>query len=262
MDDQIVLMDIEKIDAPVEMDRDLIDPDKIRELAESIRSQGLHSPILVRPANGRYEVVFGHRRLLAHRLIGEIKIRSMVREMTDDQVFEARAVENDQREDLNPIERAKTYKRLREKFQMSNRQIAQKMGRSPGVIDKYIHLLEIPEEFQKAVAKKKIGMNAAITLNKIEDDQFKNFYFQSAVENGVTDEVAEMWVTEWRKSKAGIAYAESGGGGEIGEIPAPLPVYTTCICCTGPAENTKILYVPVCRICEKEIRGALKPKAS
>lgn len=262
MEDQIILMDVEKIDAPVEMDRDLIDPDKIRELAESIRSQGLHSPILIRPSNGRYEVVFGHRRLLAHRLLGEIKIRSMVKEMSDDQVFEARAVENDQREDLNPIERAKTYKRLRDKFQMSYRQIAQKMGRSPGVIEKYTHLLEIPEEFQDAIAKKKISMQVGIILNKIEDPQFKTFYFQSAVENGVTAEVAELWVTDWLKSQAGIAYKESGGGGEIGEVPQPLPVYTTCICCTGPAENTKILYVPVCRTCEKEIRGALKPKAS
>ncbi len=262
MEDQIILMDIEKIDAPVEADRDLIDPDKIRELAESIRSQGLHSPILLRPVNGRYEVVFGHRRLLAHRLLGEIKIRSMVKEMTDDQVFEARAVENDQREDLNPIERAKTYKRLRDKFNMSNRQIAQKMGRSPGVVDKYLHLLEIPEEFQDAVAKKRISMDVAVTLNKIEDDQFKFFYFQSAVENGVTKDVAEMWLTDWRKSKAGIAYADSGGGGEIGNIPAPMPVYTTCVCCTGPAEVSKIVYIPVCRDCEKEIRGAMKPKAS
>lgn len=260
MDDQIILMDIEKIDGPAEADRDLIDPDKIRELAESIRSQGLHSPILVRPANGRYEVVFGHRRLLAHRLLGEIKIRSMVKEMTDDQVFEARAVENDQREDLNPIERAKTYKRLRDKFQMSNRQIAQKMGRSPGVIDKYLHLLEIPSEFQEAVAKKKIAMNVAVTLNKIEDDEFKYFYFKSAVENGITEDVAEMWFTDWKKSKAGIAYAESGGGGDVAEMQQPLPTYTTCVCCVGPVEVNKVVYIPVCRDCEKQIRGALKPK--
>lgn len=262
MIDEIVLVDIEKIDAPTEADRDIIDPDKIRELAESIRSQGLHSPILVRPMNGRYEIVFGHRRLLAHRLIGELKIRSMIKEMTDDQVFEARAVENDQREDLNPIERAKTYKRLRDRFNMSNRQIAQKMGRSPGVVDKYLHLLEIPEEFQDAVAKKKVGIDVAVTLNKIEDEEFKKFYFASAVENGVTIEVAQMWLTDWRKTRTSTAYDSPGGGGDYApsnEIPV---VYGTCACCVGPVKTNELVYIPVCRECAGQIKGALKPNGT
>lgn len=260
MSDEIVLIDIEKIDAPAEADRDLIDPDKIRELAESIRSQGLHSPILIRPANERYECVFGHRRILAHRLLGELKIRSMVKEMTDDQVFETRAVENDQREDLNPIERAKTYKRLRDRFNMSNRQIAQKMGRSPGVIDKYLHLLEIPEEFQEAVAKKRMGIDVANTLNRIEDPTFREFYFKSAVENGITLEIAQMWLTDWKKSQAGIAYAESGGGGDGTPPTETVVVYGTCVCCTGPVKTIEMVYLGVCRKCSSEIRGALKPE--
>lgn len=258
MGEEIVLLDIEFVDPPADVFRDIIDPDRVRELAESIRSQGLHSPILVRPANGRYEIVFGHRRFLAHRLLGEIKIKSMVRVMSDDQVFEARAVENDQREDLNPIERAKTYRRLREKFGLSNRQIAQRMGRSPGVVDKYFHLLEIPEEFQEAVARKKISMQVALCLNQIEDPEFKKFYFTSAVDNGVTIEVAEMWLNDWRKSRAGAAYADQGGVGGGAPIQEALPIYQTCLCCVGPVEVTKVRYVPVCPECEKQIRGALK----
>ena len=181
MKEEMVFLDIEKIDPPATADRDMIDPDKIRELGESIRSQGLLQAILVRPANGRYEVVVGHRRFLAHRLIGEVKIKSTVREMTDDQVFEARTVENDQREDLNPIERAKSYKRLRDRLNYSNRQIAQRVGRSPGVVDKYFHLLEIPEEFQNAVARRRVSMAVAICLNQIEDEGFRKMYFTAAV---------------------------------------------------------------------------------
>lgn len=250
-------LDIEKVDPPVDAFRDLIDPEMVRELAESIRSQGLHSPILVRPVNGRFEIVFGHRRYLAHRLLGEVKIKSIVREMNDDQVFEARAVENDQREDLNPIERAKVYRRLREKFGMSNRQIAQRMGRSPGAVDKYFRLLEVPEEFQDAVARKKVSMQVALALNDIEDDEFKKFYFASAVQNGVTLEVAEMWVNDWRKSRAGSAYGSEGGVGGSGSVQAPLPIYQTCVCCLGPSEVSKIRYIPVCPECETQIKGAL-----
>jgi len=260
MGEEIVLLDIELVDPPGDCFRDIVDPDRVRELAESIRSQGLHSPILVRPVDSRYEIVFGHRRYLAHRLLGEVKIKSMVRVMTDDEVYEARAVENDQREDLNPIERAKTYRRLREKFGLSNRQIAQRMGRSPGVVDKYFHLLEIPDEFQEAVARKKISMQVALCLNQIEDPEFKKFYFTSAVENGITIDVADMWVNDWRKSRAGAAYAEQGGAGGGAPIQEALPIYQTCVCCVGPVEVTKVRYVPVCPECEREIRGALKPK--
>lgn len=262
MSEEIVLMDIEKIDPPIEADRDLIDPDKIRELAESIRSQGLHSPILLRPQNGRYEIVFGHRRFLAHRLLGEVKIRSMIKEMTDDQVFEARAVENDQREDLNPIERAKTYRRLREKFGLNNRQIAQKMGRSSQAIDKYFRLLEVPEEFQDAIAKKRIAMQVALILNDIEDESFRSYYFQVAVENGVTMDVAAAWVSDWRKTQAGTSYNEAGGSPQGGPVQEALPIYQTCFCCLGPEEVRTIKYVPLCAKCQNEVRGALVPKKS
>jgi len=260
MSEEMVFLDLEIVDPPVNPDRDTIDADRVRELGESIRSQGLLQPILVRPSNGRYEIVVGHRRFLAHRLIGEVKIKSIVREMTDDQVFEARTVENDQREDLNPIERAKSYRRLRDKFNYSNRQIAQKVGRSPGVVDKYFHLLEIPQEFQDAVARKKIFMEVALCLNEVEDPEFKKFYFTSAIENGITKGVAEAWVNDWRKSRAGVAYESEGGGGLACEVPESLPLYQACVCCLEPKEISKLRPIYVCPECLPQIRGALKPK--
>jgi len=257
-DEVIHELDIDKIDPPADAFRDLIDPDSVRELAESIRSQGLHSPILVRPFDSRFEIVFGHRRYLAHRLIGEVKIKAIVRVMTDDQVFEARAVENDQREDLNPMERARVYKRLREKFSMSNRQIAQRMGRSPGVVDKYFHLLEIPEEFQDAVARKKLAMQVALKLNEIDDPGFKKFYFDAAIANGITVEVAELWVNEYRKTRTGTAYAGEGGQGESVPVQESLPIYHACHVCLDPVDIRFIKYIPVCPNCERDSKGALK----
>lgn len=255
-------LDIEKIDPPADAFRDMIDPESVRELGESIRSQGLHSPILVRPLNGRFEIVFGHRRYLAHRLLGEIKIKSMVREMTDDQVFEARAVENDQREDLNPMERARVYRRLRENFKLSNRQIAQRMGRSPGVVDKYLHLLEMPDDFQLAVAQKRVAMQVALTLNEIDDPEFRKFYFTSAVENGITVDVALAWVNDWKKTRSGTAYAELGGGVGMLGLQEPLPIFQTCLACCGPVDVREVHYIPVCHSCEARIKGALKEEKS
>lgn len=260
MSEEMVFLDLEKIDPPVDAVRDLIDPEQVRELAESIRSQGLLQPILVRPINGRYEVVAGHRRYLAHRLIGEVKIKCIVREMMNVEVEVIRAIENDQREDLNPIEKAKGYKRLRDKFGLNNEQIAQKMGRHRETILRFLKLLKIPDEFQTALARKKLSIGVALCLNEIDDDISKKYYFTAAIENGVTLEVAQNWVNEYFKTKCGSVEGAGGGMGVGGSTQEQLPIFGTCVCCTGPVEVNKIKYIPVCPECEPQIRGALKPK--
>lgn len=250
----IELIDLSLIDPPSEADRDMIDPDKIRELAESIRSQGLHSPVLLRPRNGRFEIVFGHRRFLAHRLLGELSIRSMIKEMTDDQVFETRAVENDQREDLNPIERAKTYKRLRERFGLSNREIGRRMGRSLGSINRYFEILEVPEEFYQAIAQKKLSMEVAVILNEIDEDTFKAYYFNMAIQNGVTRDVARLWVDDWVKTRSGSEQSESGGDSQPAFEFVSKPVYLTCEGCHCPVEIKEVRSVALCLKCARVIR--------
>lgn len=258
--DQVELLDLVEIDPPGDAVRDLIDPDKVRELAESIRSSGLLQPILVRRANGRYEVVAGHRRLLAHKLIGELKIKAIVRDLSEEETVLIRAIENDQREDLNPIEKAKVYKRLKEKFGWSNRTIADKMGRAPNTIGHYLDLLDCPDEFQSAIARGRLSMQVALELNKVEDSDFRNYYFAAAVENGITLDVAQTWVNDYRKTKAGSVQSEDGGRGDLGVIQEPLPMYQTCVCCVGPVEVKRVKYIPVCPECESQIRGALRDK--
>jgi ParB family chromosome partitioning protein len=260
MKEEMVYLEIEKVDPPIDAARDLIDPEMVRELAESIRSQGLLQPILARPMNGRFEVVAGHRRLLAHRLIGEVTIKSLVREMTDEEVEIVRATENDQREDLNPIEKAKGYKKLRDKHGLTVEQIAQKMGRNRDTIFRFLNLLKIPDVLQSAVAKKKMSIGVALVLNEIEDESWQNLYYPSAIENGATVEVAQSWVNEYRKFK-GCEVGDQGGGlGDVGQIQESLPIYQPCVCCLGPVELSKLRMIYVCRECETQIRGALKPQ--
>lgn len=258
--DQISLLEISVVDPPGDAARDIIDPDKVRELAESIRSQGLLQPILVRPHNGRLEVVAGHRRYLAHILLGEVKIKGIIRELSDEETFLIRAMENDQREDLNPIEKGRIYLKLKEKFGWSNEKVAQKMGRGLQTIKRHLKLLDIPEEYQKEVARGRLGMAVALCLNDIDEPSFKNYYFTAAIQNGVTLDIAEQWVTEWKKTRAGPGPDGQGGVGVGGAFQEALPIFQTCICCIGPVEVNRVRYVPVCPECEKEIRGALKPK--
>lgn len=260
MEERFELIDMGKVDPPGDAARDFIDPDKVRELAESIRGQGLLQPILVRPLNGRFEVVAGHRRWLAHRLLAKVDIKALVRELSDEEVEVIRAIENDQREDLNPIEKARGYKKLADKFGLTREQIAQKMGRSRETIIRFIKLLEIPEEFQRELAKGKLSIAVALCLNEIGDEAFKKYYFTAAVENGVTLEVARAWVSEYEKTRQGRVEGVEGGVPGGGAVQEPLPIYQTCVVCIGAVEVNKVRYVPVCPECEREIRGALKPK--
>ena len=259
MDEQIVLLDLSIIDPPTDAARDTIDPDKVRELAESIRSAGLIEPIVVRPFDGRFEVVVGHRRFLAHKLLGLDKIKVIVRELGDDQVFLIRGIENDQRVDLNPIERAKNYKRIRDRFNFSTHQIAQKVGRSHQTIMRYLKLLEVPEDFQGALAKGVISIDVALCLVKIEDPEWRSYYFKNAVDNGVTFDVAQFWVNEYNKTRTGSGPESEGGMGVDVLVSEPTPVYGTCVVCLGPEDVTKLKYIPVCQSCLKEVKGILNP---
>jgi ParB family chromosome partitioning protein len=260
MTDQIVELDLNSVDPPVDGDREAIDPDSVRELAESIRSQGLLQPILVRPVNGRYETVAGNRRRLAHLLIGSPTIKSIIKELGDEETFLIRAIENDQRVDLNPIERAKNYRRLRDKFGWSNEKLSQRMGKGLTTIKRHLRLLEVPDEYQKEVAHGRLGIAVAICLNEIDDEVFRKMYFTSAVENGITIEVAEQWVMDWKKTKLNLGPNDQGSGGEFQATREILPVFATCVACMGPAESTKVQYLPLCPECVREVRGALRPK--
>ena len=102
MKDQIQLIKMEMIDRPVKVSRELIDPEKVRELAESIREVGLLQPVILRPSNGRFEIVSGDRRYLAHKLIDRKEIKAIVKDLDDRETVVIRGIENLQRENLTP----------------------------------------------------------------------------------------------------------------------------------------------------------------
>ena len=253
MDLKIEKVLMKLVDRPKDPARSKIDPEKVRELAESIREVGLQQPVLLRPVDGRYEVVAGDRRYLAHKFLGRDEISSIIKEMNDEEVIILRATENLQREDLTPMEEAKVYGSMRNGLGMSIEKIARKMGRAHSTIKKYLELLELEPDFQEAIDSRKIGIEAAYVLSQIDDREFRKFYFTSAVENGVTKEVAVSWLAAYQQSKEANYYAEGGGGGPLGAVSADKPIYQTCNGCNGPVELKEIRYVPLCPGCLKEL---------
>lgn len=258
MIEKVVLLDIEKILPPNGVQREMIDPEKIRELAESIRAVGQLEAGQARPVDGGFEIVFGHRRYLALRLLGETKMKMIVRELSDEQVFEMRAIENLQRVDLNPIEKARVFQRWKEKFNLSAERIAARVGMTKVSIYRYLQLLEVPEEFHAAIARKDLGIETVLILMEVEDESMRAYYLRAAVDNGITGPVARMWVDDYKKTRAGQFYAGGEGEGGSAALPERVLTYATCFCCNGPEEVQAIQYVPVCKECHKQIRGAVK----
>src|SRR5260370_2196382 len=135
---------IEEIDANPVQPRRIFEPDRLQELANSIKALGIIQPIVVRPAGSRYQLVAGERRWRAAKLAGLETIPAVVKDIEDDRLLEITLVENIQREDLNPIETALAFDRLAHELNLSHEQIGERTGKDRSTITNLLRLLQHP----------------------------------------------------------------------------------------------------------------------
>ncbi|MEK9175360.1 MAG: ParB/RepB/Spo0J family partition protein [Patescibacteria group bacterium] len=163
--ESIFWIELDKIKPNPLQPRREFDPAPLQELADSIREYGLLQPVVVirkeqDTTTGRlveYELLAGERRLRAAKLAGLQQIPVIIRDDTTDKIkLELALVENLQREDLNPIERARAFKKLVEEFGMLQREVGEKIGKSREVVANTMRLLALPDDIQQAVATSKI----------------------------------------------------------------------------------------------------------
>jgi ParB family chromosome partitioning protein len=152
--------------------RTRMDEGALYELAESIRSQGVMQPILVRPLDdGRYEVIAGERRMHAARLAGLAEVPVLVKHVPDESAAVMSLIENIQREDLNPLEEAQGLKRLTDEFGLTHEQAAQAVGRSRSAASNLLRLLNLAEPVQQQLAAGGLDMGHARALLALEPAQ-------------------------------------------------------------------------------------------
>lgn len=153
--------------------RQHFDPEKIQELANSIKSTGgLLQPIVVRPlTNGKYEIVAGERRWRAAQVAGLNEVSCLVCQYTDEQALQAAIVENISRTDLNPIEEAQAYQRLIEEFQYLHEEVAASVGKSRAAITNSLRLLKLQTRVQELLMKGDISEGHGKILASLEPHQ-------------------------------------------------------------------------------------------
>lgn len=172
-DQVITSLPVDSIDKNPYQTRSNFQEEALRELADSIKENGVVQPIVVRPAeqSGRYLLVLGERRLRASKLADRATIPAIVRRLSPQQAAEMTVLENVQREDLNPIEQAEAYRVLSQEFHLTQVQIAERVGVSRESVANYMRLLRLPDEVKQYVAHGRIGFSEARELLSLENSK-------------------------------------------------------------------------------------------
>ncbi|OGF87621.1 hypothetical protein A3B19_02390 [Candidatus Giovannonibacteria bacterium RIFCSPLOWO2_01_FULL_46_32] len=213
--ESVFWIELDKIKPNPLQPRREFDENSLKELAESIREYGVLQPIVVirkelsgegagQALSVEYELLAGERRLRAARIIGLPQIPAIIRDDTSDKVkLELALVENLQRADLNPIEKARAFKRLIEQFGLRQADVAERIGKSREVVANTLRLLNLPEEMQQAVASGKITeghTRPLLMLSGHPDDQ--NQLYQNILTSSLSVREAERAARNIAREKA------------------------------------------------------------
>jgi len=166
--------------------RGVISPDSLAELVESIREQGILEPIVVAKTPAGYQIVAGERRWRAAKILGLVKIPVVVKETTPRGMLEMSIVENVQREDLNPIERALSFKRLIDEFGLGTNEVAKRIGKSAPTVSNTIRLLSLPDAIKDALVAGVITEGHVRPLISLEDQKLMLELFKRILKESST----------------------------------------------------------------------------
>src|SRR3990170_3602683 len=169
--DQIQHLDITQIQANPLQPRGMITPDSLMDLVDSIREHGILEPLIVAHTPAGFQIIAGERRWRAAKLAGLTHVPAIVKETSPQGMLEMALVENVQRTDLNAVDRAKAFERLIEEFDLSNSEIAQRIGKSPAYISNTLKLLTLPDALKDGLISGLISEGHARALASIDDKQ-------------------------------------------------------------------------------------------
>lgn len=194
--ENIVMIKLDELRSNPYQPRKNFDDEALNELADSIKEHGVFQPIIVKKSIKGYEIIAGERRVKASRMAGLTEIPAIVRDFNDTQMMEIAVLENLQREDLNAIEEANAYKKLQETLDLTQEEVAKRLGKSRSHITNMMGLLQLPEEIQKEIIKKNISMAHARILSKLEDVEQQKKLLKKIIDEGISVRQLEDMVKE------------------------------------------------------------------
>jgi ParB family chromosome partitioning protein len=201
--------------------------DSLRELADSIREQGIVQPLIVRACDGFFELIAGERRWRAAQLLNLPEVPIITREADDRAVLELALIENLQRENLNAIEEAHGYAQLAEQFQLTQEEIALKVGKSRAAIANSLRLIKLPQTIQNFVREGRLSVGHAKVILGLTDEKNQQLAAERIIKDGLNVRQAEGLVARlqkrgWRKSTQPETIAAPAGDPHVADLEARL----------------------------------------
>ena len=194
--DRIVELELAKVEPNPDQPRTHFDEEAIAELSESIKSVGLIQPIIVRKVGEGYQIVAGERRYRAVKLAEMPTIRAIVIEANEEQNFSIALIENVQRQNLDPIEEAKAYKVLINRFSLKQSDVAHRVGGGRESVANSLRLLNLPSEIQSALSEGAISVGHSKVLLGIENPDEQVRLFKAAVDKGLSVRALEQFIAD------------------------------------------------------------------
>jgi len=201
----VIELALDRIIPNPDQPRTYFDETEIHGLAESVKSVGLIQPIIVRERDGLYIIVAGERRYRACKLNEMKTIKAIIIEADDEQNLTMALIENIQRESLNPIEEAKAYKVLINRFKLKQQDLARKVGKERTTITNSLRLLNLPEEIQEAIIDKKMSSGHAKVILSVDEPEKQFFLFKEAIEKELSVRALENIVNNVKDKKESLS---------------------------------------------------------
>jgi len=180
-------------------------PETLRELADSIKEQGIVQPLIVRERNGHLELIAGERRWRAAQLLGLTEVPIILRQADDRAVLELALIENLQRENLNPIEEAQGYAQLTEQFQLTQEEVATKVGKSRAVVTNALRLLRLAPAIQGYLREGHLSVGHAKVILGLLSEKHQKLAAERVVKEGLNVRQTEGLVVRLQTRESGRA---------------------------------------------------------
>ena len=201
-------VDIDRIDPADVQPRGVFREDKLNELASSIRHNGIIQPLVVRRNGERFQLIAGERRWRAAQRAGLHRVPCIVKEVLEENLLELSLVENIQREELNPIEEANAYRNLLEKQDLTQEEVAQRVGKDRSSITNALRLLKLPPEIQQMVEEGSLSMGHARALLSVDSVARQLTFAKEIVSRTLSVREAEQLVKRTSGGHLGAARAK------------------------------------------------------
>ena len=200
--DEIIELNLDEIRPNPYQPRKVFKEESLKELAESIKINGVFQPIIVKKSIKGYDLVAGERRFRASKLAGKQTIPAIIRDFSENQMIEIALLENLQRENLNVIEEALAYKSMIEKLNLTQEELSTKVSKSRSHITNILGLLRLPSEIQKMLINNELTMGHARVLSKLDSEEKMLEYAKKIVENKLpVREIEEITIDDEKKNK-------------------------------------------------------------